>query len=143
MFDSLGVANQLVAVVSDLDGIATVQIGAPESIGPRVSAWVSLGGQNTTRKRTAVVRRESRFFVCFCYRVDANEQTAETTLMTIVDAFLNALHADLTLAGTCLALTVDSATADEPDYQLRAGAEYREYPMIVTVQQEGPYTVEV
>ncbi len=140
-FNSAAVANQLLSVLQGLSGIGATQIGAPESVGPRVAAYVTMGSQATGRKATGVTQREGRFFVLFVYRVDGAEATAETTLMILVDAFLAALHADLTLAGTVLSLEANSQAADEPEYQLRAGKEYREYPVIVTVTQQGSYEV--
>lgn len=140
-FDNVSVANALVTVLSGLSGMGAAQIGAPASIGPKVSSYVTMGGQNHTRKAAGLKQRETRFFCMFAYRVDGAEATAETTLMTLVDAFLVALNADLTLNGTVKSLEVDSATADEPEYQLRAGKEYREYPIIVTVVQQDTYAV--
>lgn len=140
-FNNLAVANQLVTVLSGLSGMGVVQIGAPESVGPRVSSYVTMGGQHPGRKATGVVQRETRFLCMFAYRVDGAEATAETTLMNLVDAFFTALFADLTLGGTVMSLEADSQAADEPEYQLRAGKEYREYPVVVTVTQRGSYTV--
>lgn len=140
-FDSSAVATQLVAVLSDLDGMGAAQIGAPESVGPRVHAWVTMGSQAPVRRATGTMERQSRFMVMLAYRVDNAEATAETTLMGLVDDFMEALFADLTLSGTVDALEVTSLAADEPDYQLRAGKEYREYPLVVTVIQRGAYTV--
>lgn len=140
-FSTVAVANQLVAVLQGLSGMGAVQIGAPESVGPRVVAYVTMGSQTTTRQVIGVVNRDTRFMCMFAYRLDGAETTAETTLMGLVDAFLNALHADLTLAGTVKSLEANSAAADEPDYQLRAGKEYREYPVVVEVKQRGSYEV--
>lgn len=140
-YNSAAVAAQLKTVLEGLSGMGAVQIGAPESVGPRVSAYVTLGGQANERKATGIMQRETRFYCMLAYRVDGAETTAETTLMDLADAFLNALHADLTLAGTVEALSADSVAADEPDYQLRAGKEYREYPIIVTVIQRDSYEV--
>lgn len=140
-FNSGAVANQLVAVLQGLSGIGAVQIGAPESVGPRVAAYVTLGSQTTSRKTSGTMLRETRFFCMFAYRVDQAEATAETTLMGLVDAFLTALNADLTLGGTVNSLEASSQGADEPDYQLRSGKEYREYPVIVTVVQRDSYAV--
>jgi hypothetical protein len=117
------------------------QIGAPESVGPKVLSYVTMGGQRPLRKATGIMQREQRFMVMFAYRVDGAEATAETTLMGLVDAFLGALYADLTLSGTALALDIDTSAADEPEYQLRAGKEYREYPVIVTAVQQDSYEV--
>lgn len=140
-FNSVAVANALVVVLSGLAGMGAVQIGAPESVGPRVSAYVAMGSQTSSRKVTGIMQRESRFFCMLAYRVDGAEATAETTLMSLVDGFLNALHVDLTLGGTVASLEANSQAADEPDYQLRAGKEYREYPVMVTVVQRDSYTV--
>lgn len=140
-FDSTAVANQLVTVLTGLSGMGAAQIGAPESVGPRVMSYVTMGSQQTVRKATGVMQREGRFFCMFAYRVDGAEATAETTLMGLVDAFLAALHADLTLGGTVFSLEANSLAADEPEYQLRAGKEYREYPVMVTVTQRDGYTV--
>lgn len=139
-FNSSAVATQLVTVLGGLSGMGDSQIGAPESLGPRVGSYVTMGGQQNVRKVTGVMQRESRFLCMFAYRVDGAEATAETTLMGLVDDFLQALFADLTLSGTVDSLEVDTAAADEPDYQLRAGKEYREYPVVVTVVQRDSYT---
>ena len=140
-FNSAAVANQLVTILSGLPGMGAVQIGAPVNVGPQVSAYVTLGGQTVTRKTTGTTRRRSRFFCLLVYRLDGAETTAETTLMNLADAFMDALHSDATLGGTVLDLEATSAAADEPDYQVRGGKEYREYPIIVTVTQAGTYSV--
>jgi hypothetical protein len=138
---NLAVAQKLVTVLLGLNGMGHAQIGAPESIGPRLGAYVSMGSQSNTRKTAGMVQRQTRFFVLFVYRVDKAETAAETALMALIDAFFAALHADLTLGGTVRDLQADSVSADEPEYQLRAGREYREYPVIVSVTQYGPYEV--
>ncbi len=140
-FNSTAVANQLVTLLTGLSGMGSAQIGAPETFGPRVGSYVTMGSQNTVRKATGVIQRETRFFCMIAYRVDGAEATAETTLMALVDAFMAALHADLTLSGTVTGLEANSLAADEPDYQLRAGKEYREYPVVVTVTQRDSYEV--
>lgn len=140
-FNNTAVLNRLQTILTGLSGMGAAQIGAPEAVGPRVMSYVTMGSQSTTRKATGVIQRETRFFVMFAYRVDAAEATAETTLAGLVDAFLVALHADLTLAGTVEALETNSLAADEPEYQLRAGKEYREYPVVLTTVQRDSYTV--
>lgn len=126
---SKAIATQLVAVLTGLS--ITAQIGAPKSVAPTVSAWVSFGSTRGLRKATGTAQRTKRFFVLFVYRLDGDETTAEQALMDAVDSFVTALYADLTLNDTCRALEVDTGLADEPDYQLRAGKEYREYPVLV------------
>jgi len=138
--NTLAIANAIVVKLQALSGIGTVQIGVPESTNYRVSAYVTMASQPNVRKATGLVRREARFFVNFCYRVDKAETTAETTLMGLVDAFLTALYADLKLGGACNSLEIDTGLADTPDYQLRADKEFREYPIILTAAQDAPYT---
>lgn len=140
-YNSAAVASQLVAILSGLPGMGTAQIGVPESVGLRVSAYVTLGSQTTGAKTAGIKQRETRFFVVLAYRLDGAESTAETTLMGLVDAFFQAIHDDKTLGGTVFSADVDSQAADDPDYQLRAGKEYREYPVIVTVTQQAGYAV--
>lgn len=140
-YDSVAVANALVSLLGGLAGMGVVQIGAPSSVGPQVSGYVTMGGQRNVRKATGVTQRDSRFMCMLAYRVDGSEGTAETVLMGLVDAAQVALHADLTLGGICHDLSVDATGADEPDYQLRAGKEYREYPLIVTVVQRDVFAV--
>ncbi len=140
-YNSGSVATQILAVLNGLSGMGAAQIGAPESVGPRVAAYVTLGSQSVTRIAGGLAQRETRFFVLFAYRVDGAETTAETTLMSLVDAFTQAIQDDLTLAGTVFTTEIDSQAADEPDYQLRAGKEYREYPVMLTVSQRSTYEV--
>ncbi len=143
-FNTAAVTNELVSILSGLTGLTTsgaVKIGAPESVGPRLSAYVTIGSQSSNLKTTGSTYRDARYFVNLAYRVDGAEATAETTLMGVVDAFLAALYADLTLNGICAKVEIDTGLADTPDYQLRAGKEYREYPIIVTARQYGSFTV--
>jgi len=139
--DANAIAVRLKTILEGLTGMGTVTIGAPESIATTVGAYVTLGSQTSTREATAVYRRTTRFFVLFAYRVDGAEATAEAALMGIVDEFVEAIFADLTLGGTALVATVDSNAADTPDYQMRAGKEFREYPVIVSADERGSYAV--
>lgn len=136
------VANQLVTLLEGLAGIGSVQIGVPESWDKRVNAWVSMGSQPLVRKATGLTARDAHYFVMFAYRIAStagSESTAETTLMDLVDAFVAAVEADLTLGGTCKAVDLDLSSGDAPEYQLRAGQEFRQYPIIVSCRQYGSY----
>lgn len=135
------VAAQLVTILSGLTGMGFSQIGAPESFGTQVGSFVSLGSQSIQRKAVGTTRRATRFFVMLAYRVDGAESTAETTLIDLVDELIVVLHNDLTLNGTVVDMEVSSLAADEPDYQLRAGKEYREYPIVITTYQDGSFEV--
>jgi hypothetical protein len=139
--DSGAIAAEIKTILEGLTGMGTVTVGAPEAIPTTVGAYVTMGSQTTEREAAGVFRRSTRFFVLFAYRVDGAEATAETTMMGLVDAFVGAIYADLTLGGTALAAAVDSMAADAPDYQMRAGKEFREYPVIVTADERGSYAV--
>lgn len=132
-------ARALKTLISGLAGIGSVQIGAPTSWDKRVSAFVGMGSQQESRKTAGTTARDGRFFVVFAYRVDGAETSAEETLMDLVDAFIAAVQADLTLGGTCRQLDVDTGMADEPDYAFRAGQEFRQFPIVVTARQYGTY----
>lgn len=137
-----GAATAVKTILEGLSGMTSVQIGAPEAIGPTVSAWLTMGSANDVRKTTGTTQRQQRIFIVFCYRVQGSgEVTAETTLMGLVDAFFAAVNADKSLGGAVDSAEVSSLAADEPEYQLRAGLEYREYPMVVVYTQQGAYEV--
>lgn len=140
-FSNSAVLTQLNSTLAALSGMGVSQIGAPESVGPRVSAYVTLGSQSVSRIAGGLVQRESRFFCMFAYRLDGAEATAETTLAAAVDAFMQAIQDDLTLGDNVETTEVSSHAADEPDYQLRAGKEYREYPVMITATQRSTYEV--
>lgn len=140
-FTTKTVAQQLVTILGGLSGVGSAQLGVPESIGRRVYGIVTAAGQSIVSKTTGTLRRSARYNCTLVYRVDGSEATAEEALMDALDAFLTALYADRTLGGRCKDLTIDASLADTPEYQLRAGKEYREYPVIVTVMQDGSYTV--
>ena len=140
-FATKAVATQLVTILSGLSGMGAAQIGAPESFSPRVGAYVTMGSQSESRHATGVKRANNRYMVMFHYRLDGSESAAEEALMDLVDAFKVAINADLTLAGNAKGAELDMGLADLPEYQLRAGKEVREYPIIVIATQDGTYTV--
>lgn len=133
-------ANRLVAIAAGLPGIGGAGLGVPLRIGPRVQAFVTAGGIQTTRKATGLMARDARYRVVFAYRLDGDEAAAEATLMGLVDAFMAALQADLTLAGTCESIEIDAGLADAAEYADRAGREYREWPMAVACRQYATHT---
>lgn len=138
-YNTPAAAAALVNVLSDL-GIPA-QLGAPEAVQTRLTAWVTLGGQVIERKHMARTQRRTRFFVMLMYRVDRSEDTAEAQLMGVVDQLVAAIQADYTLGGVVDDAQINSMAADEPDYQARAGREYREYPFIVEVTQRDGFEV--
>lgn len=140
-YNTVAAANKIVTILSGLSGVGAAALGMPASLDVRLGAYVTMGSQRPVRKVTGIMQRETRLFVKFLYRLDKAESTAESSLMTAVDAFLAALQSDLTLDGTVNNLEIDTALADEPDYQAVAGKEFREYPILVTVTQYGTFEV--
>lgn len=140
-FQTKNVAQQLKTLAVGLAGVGGAQIGVPESVGVRVYAIVSAGSQTIIEKTTGTLKRDGRYNVTFAYRLDGSETTAEETLMDLIDAYLVVLFADKTLGGRCRNIEVDLSLADAPEYQLRAGKEFREYPILITAVQEGPFTI--
>ena len=141
-YNTKAVAARLESIIEGLSGIGWVQYGAPLSTSKRVGAYITMGSQQSSPKFTGNTVRDARYFVNFCYRLDGAESSAETTLMDLVDAFLQALYDDLTLKDpatgvpTCQgAIGIDTGLADEPHYWERAGKEFREYPIVITARQ--------
>lgn len=137
--DSTNIANAIVDVLEGLTGIGPVQIGVPKSFTERIHAFVTMAGKPMGRKNAGMTYVDHRFFVNFVYRVADAESTAETTLMALVDEFLEALHDDLTLGGVCEGLDMDVTAPDEPEYRIYAGREYRDYPVVISARQYGSY----
>jgi hypothetical protein len=135
-----GGAQALATLLAGLSGMGNVQIGVPLNTGTRVSAFVVAGGQVVTRKTTGTTTVDARYNCTLAYRVDDTETTAETNLMDLLDAFINAINADLTLGGACKGAEIDLTLSDTPQYFIRAGQEYREYPVLVTLRQYGAFT---
>ncbi len=140
-FSSKAVANKLVAILETVSGVNLARKGIPESQAVLLEADVTKGSDELGRKTAGVVYRDARFLVTFFYRLDGDEASAEDALMDAVDDFLAKLYADLTLGGLSAETSVDTSQADSPEYQPRAGREFREYPVAVIVRQYGSYNV--
>lgn len=140
-FNTRAPAEALVAMLDGLTGVSGAQLGVPASVATRIYATVTAASQALTSKATATTRRAARYMCTLVYRMDGTEAAAEQALMDVLDLFIAALMADRTLGGLVKDLEVDPTLADTPEYQARAGKEYREYPILVTVYQDGSYTV--
>lgn len=138
-FDSKAPLNRLITVLTSLPGIQAVYKGVPESIGNKVCAYVTLGGQRSFDKSSGLRQREMRYRITLAYRVAGAEADAEDKVAELLDALESALYADRTLNGTVESLEADFSMADEPRYAPVAGVEYREYPIVVTVKQSRTY----
>ncbi|MHB1131656.1 MAG: hypothetical protein ACYC4L_04640 [Chloroflexota bacterium] len=135
-------AFDLVAPMTKLEamllaaGIQSVQRGAPNGLECRVSAYVALGSGKVIDKTTGgnLLWRQN-YFVGIGYRVANAEAGAETTLATVLVAFVKALYGNRTLSGTVENAVLTFDLSDEPRYQLYSQQEFRVYPLVVTVDQ--------
>lgn len=122
------------------NGLDATYKGAPASVGPKVSAYVTLGSQDIVAHATGgVQRRVAGFFVGFAYKVGkaAGDQAApEDALAALLDAFITAIYTDRTLGGACKTASLDLSRANEPLYEVRAGQEFRVYPVLVLCTQD-------
>lgn len=131
----------LVNVLAGLSGMGAdvVTMGVPESIGPRLSAYVVSASRVITKKATGITASDPRFNCVLAYRADGDVAAAEYQLIGVLDAFIDALNADLTLGGVCYGVEIDLTLSDTPQYFIRAGKEFREYPVLVTLRQYGAF----
>lgn len=135
-FNTAAGANALLAVVQGLsvDG----QIGVPESVNKRLYATVTAAGQTysklTLGANAGRTMRDARYMVTLVYRMDGGEAAAEAALMAKLDALALALKPGTETAGG-LVVAFETGLADTPDYQVRAGKEFREFPILVTLRQ--------
>ncbi len=138
-YSTRGPAEALIALLSGLAGLGAVKTGVPESVGKRLEAFVTMGGQTIGAKATGTTYRDARYYVSFVYRLDGDEAAAELALMDLVDAFIMAVDADRTLGGSCQGTAIDPSPADDPEYRNYSGQECRQYPILVTARQCGGY----
>lgn len=135
-YDAVGPLDALAALVAGLPGVQGVTVGVPESIGPRISAYLALAGATLVVKNAgAVSQRTQRYLITLCYRVAGAEADAERTLAGIFDALLGALDDDKTLGGALHGSQADASLGDTPTYAVVAGQEYRLLPVIVSTTQ--------
>jgi hypothetical protein len=135
-FDSTSPLTALAALLTGLSGVQAVHTGVPESLGARVSAYVTLAAQRVQDKAASgLLQREADYFVGIGYRVAGAEATAEADLAALLDAFIAAVYADRTLSGTVASAGLDLTLANSPQYQAVAGVEFRVYPVIVHTTQ--------
>lgn len=135
-FDTAGGAQALLTIVQGLS--VGGQIGVPETPGARMYCSVTAAGQVyqkiTLGANAGKTSRDTRYNLTMVYRLDGNEAAAELALMAKLDLIAAALAIG-TETGHGMVVAFDTGLADTPDYQLRAGKEYREYPILVTLRQ--------
>lgn len=122
----------IATLVGSLSGVQQVYIGAPESIGARVSAYVTLGDLTPQPKANQVASRNPQAMVTFVYKVAGAEQTAELIICDLVDALTTAVYADRTLGGTSQSAEMDMGLNNQPAYMATASGEFRRYVVLIT-----------
>lgn len=143
-WSTTGPLSALLTLLGDLSGsgLQSAQAGVPEAFSHQVTAYVTAAGQVVENKATGgLMQRELGYRVVFAYAIDGAEQTAETTVCSLIDAFLDALFADRTLGGTLERLAVDASGADDPVYTRVSGEEVRQFEMFVRGAQRKTFEV--
>ncbi len=140
VFDPAGPGNRLVAIVDGLASVNAQQLGVAESPTGRLTVSVTLGSIASTRIATTIAAYDIGYRLLFAYRLDGDEVAAELALMSYLAALYPALLADLTLAGTCEGIEIDTSGADEPEYAMTREREWREYPVRITARQYGTFS---
>lgn len=138
-FNTKTVLAKLETIVRGLSGVQATYIGVPQSIGERVCAYITLGGQRPFDKAAGLRQREMQYRVVFSYRVGGDAQSAEESIADLLDALEAALYTDRALGGTVESLEADFSMASDPRYVATAGMEFREYPVVITVKQSRTY----
>lgn len=136
--DTAAGANALLTVLAGLSGIGGAQLGVPLESGKLLYGTVTAASQVyqkvTLGQNKGRTSRDARYMLSLSYRLDGHEAAAELALMGLLDELAVALHIGYeTGAGQVVAF--DTGLADTPEYQVRSGKEYREYPVLVTLRQ--------
>jgi hypothetical protein len=141
-FQTKAVLTKLVAIVQALSGMqGTVGKGVPEALATRVSAYVTVAGQAYSLKVAQKAQKEGRWVVVFGYRVKGAEATAEDSLADLIDAFVTAILADMTLGGLVGRVDLDFGGVGDALYSTISGSEFRLYPIGVVATQTQQYSL--
>lgn len=144
-FDVEAALNGLAALVQTIPSMETVQVGAPESLSHRISAWVTAGDPGVIEPVVqGVYDLPINLIVWFGYTVEGAEGAAEAQLADYITELVRRLIQNRTgtvggvtrnLNGTCDRLDLPQAAAGTADYTSMAGQEVRTYPLGVRVTQ--------
>ena len=157
-FDIEAAMTGLAALVHTLPAMEYVQLGAPESLSNRISAWITIGdpggigpeGDPTagTRSVQGVVDLEINLIIWMGYTIEGAESAAEAQLADYITGLVRAIiqNRQGTVTGNSVTVTrnlngsVDrmgspQAAAGIADYTMMAGAETRTYPLGIRVTQ--------
>jgi hypothetical protein len=131
--------DALAALVGGLAGVTTVYVGVPESLGPRVSAYVALADAAADDKATGLLRVTLTLLVVFGYRVDGAEADAERVVADLAGAFWAAYYADRNLGGKLVEGRPAPSVSAGPEYTIVAGQEFRRLPLAIMGAQLASY----
>lgn len=148
-FDLEAALNGLAALVRTLPAMESVQLGAPEALSTRISAWVTVGDPGEIAAPTLGVYELDVNLICwFGYAIGGAEAAAEAQLADYVTALTLALIRNRveTVTGNTVAVTrnlngavarmgLPRAAAGVSEYTLMAGEEARTYPLAVRIVQ--------
>jgi hypothetical protein len=144
-FDVEAALNGLKDLVSTIPSIESCQIGAPESLSNRISAWVVVGDPGEIGSRVqGVYELDLSLIVFFAYVVEGQESASEAQLGDYITELVRRLiknragavdGVSRNLNGSVDILGLPQAAAGPADYAVYAGAEGRTYPVGVRVVQ--------
>ncbi len=137
---------QLVRTIPAMEG---VQVGAPEALSVRISAWLTIGDPGEIGPRMAgVYELPLNLIVWFGYVVEGAEGAAEAQLADYLGELVrrlitnrngtvtgNTITVTRNLNGSVDRLELPQAAAGVADYTQMAGQEARTYPLGVRVWQ--------
>lgn len=149
-FDVEAALNGLAALVSTIPAIEDVQIGAPESLSARITAWLTVGDlQDVGPRATSVYELPINLIVWFGYVVEGSEQAAEAMLADWISELVrrmiqnrfqsvtgNSVTVTRNLNGAVDRMNLPSPAAGPADYAMMAGQEARTFPVAIRVIQQ-------
>jgi hypothetical protein len=144
-FDVEAALNGLKALVETIVSVEDVRIGAPESLGNRIEAWVTVGDPGEIAPNVqGVYDLDLSLILWFGYSVEGAEGAAEAQLadwlteitrrliqnrMDTVDGVTRNLNGSVDRMG------LPQAAAGIADYTMMAGTEVRTFPIGIRVVQ--------
>jgi hypothetical protein len=148
-FDIEAALNGLAELVRTIPAMESVQIGAPESLTNRISAWITVGDPGEIAPRqTQVYEMPINLVVFFGYAVEGSEQAAEAMLADWLSELVrrminnrmrtvsgNGIDVTVNLNGSVTRMDLPQAAAGVSDYTMMAGLETRTYPIAIRVIQ--------
>ena len=144
-FDVEAALEGLKALVQTVPSMESVQVGAPESLGTRISAWVTVGDPGEIGSTVQGVYELDLMLICwFGYAVEGSEQAAEAQLGDYISELTRRLIQNRmgtvggvtrNLNGSVDRLGLPRAAAGPADYTTMAGLEARTYPVGVRIVQ--------